>query len=74
MNQLGNGLHATGHYEDALSVREAELSMVRRLGAPEKTILAAQSNLANTYQKLGHHEKALSMRARRILWMCETQW
>ena len=49
MNQLGNGLYATGHYEDALSVREAELSMVRRLGAPEKTILAAQGNLASTY-------------------------
>ena len=30
---LGNGLSSAGRYEDALSVREAELSMLRRLGA-----------------------------------------
>ena len=63
MNQLGNGLYATGHYEDALSVREAELSMVRRLGAPEKTILAAQSNLASTYHSLGRKTEGLRMQA-----------
>ena len=32
MNQLGNGLHDADRHEDALSVREAELSMERRLG------------------------------------------
>ena len=63
MTQLGNGLSAGGHYADALSVREAELSTLRRLGAPEECILITQSNLANTYQILGQAEKAL--RARR---------
>ena len=33
---LGNGLLAANHYEDALSVQEAELSMMRRVGAPEE--------------------------------------
>ena len=32
----GNGLSSAGHDEDALSVREAELSMERRRGASEK--------------------------------------
>ena len=31
MGTLGNGLHDAGHHEDALSVREAELSTLRRL-------------------------------------------
>ena len=51
-----------GHHEDALSVRETELSMPRRVGASEESILAAQSNLANTYQALGRNEEALRMR------------
>ena len=61
MMMLGNGLSAAGHDEDALSVREAELSIERRHGTSENDILISQTNLANTYQKLGHHEKALSM-------------
>jgi len=61
INQLGNGLYAGGYYADALSVQEAELSMKRRIGAPEDSILVAQNNLANTYAELGHLEKALSM-------------
>ena len=32
MNMLGNGLFHADHYADTLSVREAELSMLRRLG------------------------------------------
>ena len=36
--------------------------MMRRLGAPEENILAVQSNLANTYQKLGRLEEALRLR------------
>ena len=44
---------------DALFVMEAELSMERRLGAPENNILAAQSNIASTCRSLGHLEKAL---------------
>ena len=42
MNLLGNGLSAAGHHEDALSVKEAELSMKRRLGASEDNILIVQ--------------------------------
>ena len=34
MTQLGIGLSSADHHEDALSVREAELSILRRLGAP----------------------------------------
>jgi hypothetical protein len=62
MSLLANGLDAAKHHEDALSVQEAELSMERRLGASEETLLAVQSNLANTYFALGRHEEALSMK------------
>ena len=62
MNQLENGLYAADHYEVALSVQEAELAMMRRLGAPEHNLLIAQGNLANSYEDLGRHEDALSMR------------
>ena len=56
MTQLGNGLSVANRDEEALSVREAELSMERRLGASEETILTVKGNLANTYQKLGRIE------------------
>ena len=56
MSQLGNGLYEARHYEEALLVNEAELAMKRRLGLPERRILAAQGNLASTYGKLGHLE------------------
>jgi len=62
MQQLGNGLHDTTNHEDALSVREATLSMERRLGASEESVLVAQSNLAITYSFLGRREEALRMR------------
>ena len=61
MAVLGNGLAAAKRPEDALSVREAHLSTLRRLGAREGVILAAQSNVAITYQTLGRLEQALSM-------------
>ena len=61
MRQLGNGLFEVNHHEEALSVREAELSMVRRVGAPEDHVLAVQTNLANSYAKLGKSEQALRM-------------
>ena len=61
MNQLGNGLSDAGRHEDALSVREAELSMLRRIGAPATNILIAQGNLASTYRRLGQLERALQM-------------
>ena len=61
MTELGNGLHEADHYEAALSVKEAELSMERRLGAPEINILDTQSNLAMTYSSLGRLEEALQL-------------
>jgi hypothetical protein len=62
LRELGNGLYDAHHYEDALTVQEAELSMTWRLGAPEDEILIVQSNRANAYRSLGQIEKALSMR------------
>ncbi|CAH0372041.1 unnamed protein product [Pelagomonas calceolata] len=62
MTSLGNGLSAAEHHEDALTVREAELAMKRRLGASEASILVVQGNLGNLYDKLGRLEQALQMR------------
>ena len=62
MTQLGNGLQNAEHYEEALSVQEAELAMLRRLGESEDSVLVTQSNLANTYQALGRLEPALRIR------------
>ena len=62
MRQLGNSLHYARQFEDALSVQEAELSMLRRLGVPEDTLLIVQSSLACTYGELGQLEESLSMR------------
>ena len=62
MTVLGNGLSDARHHEDALSVREAELSMRRRFGAPEEIMLNVQGNLAATYQALGRYEQALQMK------------
>ena len=62
IGQLGSGLHEAGHHDDALSVQEAELAMMRRLGAPEGIILVVQSNLANTYASLGRIEESLLLK------------
>ena len=62
MGVLGSGLSTADYDEDALVVKEAELSMKRRLGAAEASILVAQSNLANTYQSLGRLEEAMCLR------------
>ena len=62
MNQLGNGLCEANCHEDALSVREAELVMRRRLGESEANILVVQGNLAGTYQALGRLDEATRMR------------
>ena len=45
MNQLGNGLSAAGHHEDALSVREAELAMDAAPWRIRNNILVVQSHL-----------------------------
>ena len=62
IGELGSGLSAAEHHEDALSVKEAELSMMRRLGDSESNILTAQGNLANSYSVLGREEEALRIR------------
>jgi hypothetical protein len=59
---LGLGLNAAQRHEDALTVREAELSMLRRVGAPEENVLVAQSNLADTYQELDRKGQAARIR------------
>ena len=62
MGALGLGLYGAKHYEDALTVQEAKLSMVQRLGASEYTILAVQGNLAGTYEALRRNEEAIRVR------------
>ena len=57
MNYLGNGLLFAARYEDASSVKEAELSMMLRLGEPEASILTVQSCLAIAYGNLGQDER-----------------
>ena len=61
MTVLGLGLFSATHHEDAVSVQEAELSMLRRVGASEERMLIVQSNLANSYQGLGRFEQALNL-------------
>jgi tetratricopeptide (TPR) repeat protein len=61
MNVLGTGLSQANQNEDALTVKEAELSMLLRVGAPAHSILVAQGNLAQCYSRLGRKEEALSM-------------
>ena len=53
MSLLGNGLSAAKHHEDALSVQDAQLSTLRRLGGSEANMLTVQGNLGSTHQKLG---------------------
>ena len=61
MNLLGGSLSLANHHEDALSVKEAELSMKQRLGLSEGSILIAQGNLAYTCRRSGRHERALQI-------------
>jgi len=63
ITELGIGLSDAKHYKDAVTVQEAELSMLRRLGlnSASVNILVVQGNLANTYEKLGQIEPALSL-------------
>ena len=61
LSLLGNGLSAVEHHEDALVAYEAEMSMMRCVGAPEQAILTVQSCLAITYRNLGRDERALQI-------------
>ena len=62
INILGNFLSSAEHHEDALSVKEAELSTRRRFGDSENNILAVQTNLANSYDELGRLEEAIRIK------------
>ena len=62
MNHLGKGLSDAGHDGYALIVKEAELAIHRRLGAPESHLLTVQANLACTLDELGRYEEALPMK------------
>ena len=59
---LGSSLSEAGHHEDALSVKNAELSMLRHVGASDYDMLVVQSNLASSYNRLGRAEEALILR------------
>ena len=62
MGELGSGLNAAQRFAEALLVREAELSMMQRLGDVEENMLAVQGNLANTYESLGRYEESTRIR------------
>jgi tetratricopeptide (TPR) repeat protein len=62
MTQLGNGLSQAGRHEDALSVREAELAVLRRVGGSEERMLVAQGNLATTSHLLKRTEESMHLR------------
>ena len=61
MTLLGNGLCDAKHHEDALSVQEAELSLMKHVGESEGNILLVLGNLAGTYSDLGRKEEALRL-------------
>jgi hypothetical protein len=61
ISELANGLASADHDEDALRMREVELSMMRRVGTSEENLLITQGNLSATYQKLGRVEEALQL-------------
>ena len=67
MNVLGHGLSTAGHHADALPVKEAQLSMERRIGASEHNILVTQTNIANTNRCLGRLDNASRMQ-RDVYW------
>ena len=62
LNQLANGLSEACQDEEALSVKQVELSTLRRLGDSEHNILVVQGNLSGTYQGLGRLEEAREMK------------
>ena len=62
MIMLGAGLSDAKHFLDALSVQEAELSMLLRVGAAEEMMLNVQTNISNTYAKIQRLESALLIR------------
>ena len=62
MEQLGTGLYVANRDEEALSVQEATLSIMRRNGASEGNMLTVQANIVNTLEEVGRAEEAMLMR------------
>ena len=62
MEQLGTGLYVANRDEEALSVQEATLSIMRRNGASEGSMLNMQANIVNTLEEVGRAEEAMLMR------------
>ena len=58
---LGNGLYEGEHNNDALSVREIELSTMRRIEAPEEALLRVQQSIAACYGELGRTADGLEL-------------
>ena len=66
MTQLGNGLFDAEKNGEALVVREAELSLLRRTGRDETdpNVLVMQGNIAQCYKHLGQIEKSFAIEQR----------
>ena len=62
MGTLGNGLYSAGRHEEEISVREAELSTLRRLGRSDEPTLVVMGNLANTYDEMGRKKEAMQLK------------
>ena len=58
---LGNVLFDAGDHEDALLARQAELSVMKRVGAPGDHMLAVQTRVGYSYNALGRNEEALPL-------------
>ena len=58
---LGNALFDAGDHEDALLARQAELSLMKRVGAPGDHMLAVQTRVGYSYNALGRHEEGLPL-------------
>ena len=58
---LGNVLFDAGDHEDALLARQAELSLMKRVGAPGDHMLAVQTRVGYSYNALGRNEEALPL-------------
>ena len=74
MTHLGNGLSNAERHEDALSVKEAELAMMRRVGASEEERLIVKGNLAIHVLYARAAREAMQMKRGRIQWKFEAQW
>ena len=62
MTMLGTGLSGAQLYADVLSVQEAQLSMMQRIGSSEHNLLVTQGNLAINYEAQGRLDETLRLK------------